>query len=53
MNLYEEVRIYLVENQDKPIYQVYKELKEKKKKSKSEQIVYTYLKLNKKKLGIK
>lgn len=53
MNIYEEVRLYLIENQEKPIYQVYQELKKKKKKSTSEQIVWTYLKLNKKKLGIK
>ena len=53
MNLYEEVRLYLIENQDKPIYKVYKELQKKKKKTKAEYAVYTYLKLNKKKLGIK
>lgn len=53
MNVIEEVKEYLIKNNDKPIYKVYKELKDKKKKTKAEQLVFTYLKINKGKLGIK
>lgn len=53
MKIVEEVKEYLIKNSDKPIYIVYKELKEKKKKTKAENLVFTYLKMNKGKLGIK
>lgn len=53
MNIYEEVRLYLIKNKEKPINEIYKELQKKKKKTKAEYTVYTYLKINKKKLGIK
>lgn len=52
-NLQNEVADFISANLDKPIYVVYNELKNKKKLSKAERLVYTYLKLNKKKLGIK
>jgi len=49
------VSIYLKDNFDKPIYQVYNEIKSKKLKdrTKTEHLVFTYLSLNKRKLGIK
>ena len=53
LNIRKQVEEYLTVNKDKPIYKVYKELKEKKKKNKGEKLVYEYLKINKKKLGIK
>lgn len=52
-NLQNEVADYIIANSDKPIYFVYNELKNKRKLSKAERLVYIYLKLNKKKLGIK
>ena len=46
---------YLCRNSDRPIYEVYNEIKAKKLKNRSkvEHIVFTYLALNKRKLGIK
>ena len=52
-NLQFEVADYIRANSDKPIYVIYNELKNKKKLSKAECLVYIFLKLNKKKLGIK
>ncbi len=52
-NLNDEVVYYFLANSDKPIYVVYNELKNKKHLSMVERLVYTYLNLNKKKLGIK
>ena len=52
-NLQNEVADYISANSDKPIYVIYNELKNKRKLSKAERLVYIYLKLNKKKLGIK
>lgn len=48
-----EVADYIRVNSDKPIYVVYNELKNKKKLSKAEKLVYLYLNIYKKKLGIK
>lgn len=52
MGLVEE---FIKANSDKPIYIVYKEIKSKKfkERSKAENIVFTYLTLNKRKLGIR
>lgn len=49
------VQDYIKANQDMPIQKVYVELKNKNKKdmSKAEKLVFTYLKLNKRKLGLK
>lgn len=49
------VQDYIKANQDMPIQNVYVELKNKNKKdmSKAEKLVFTYLKLNKRKLGLK
>lgn len=46
---------YLESNSDRPIYQVYNELKKKKLRqmSSEEILVYSYLKMNKRKLGIR
>lgn len=46
---------YLKDNFDKPIYQVYNDIKSKKmrERTKTEHLVFTYLSLNKRKLGIK
>ena len=52
-NLQNEVADYISANSDKPIYVVYNDLKNKKKLNKAEHLVYLYLKINKKKLGIK
>lgn len=52
-NLQKEVADYISVNSDKPIYVVYNELKNKKRLNKAELLVYLYLKMNKKKLGIK
>ncbi len=50
-----KVEEFLRENSDKPIYVVYNEIKSKKafKRTKAEHLVFTYLNLNKRKLGIK
>lgn len=49
------VQDYIKANQDMPIQKLYVELKNKNKKdmSKAEKLVFTYLKLNKRKLGLK
>lgn len=46
---------YLIQNSDKKIYEIYREIKSKKLKerSKEEHLVFTYLSLNKRKLGIR
>ena len=50
-----KVREYLERNKDKSIQDVYSHIKSKKVKNRSteEHIVYTYLFMNRKKLGIK
>ena len=49
------VQSYLNVNKDRPIIDIYNEIRNKpnKKRTKAEIIVYTYLYLNKKKLGLK
>lgn len=53
MSIKKDVADYISANSDKPIYVVYNELKTKKRLTNAERIVYTYLKINKNKLGIK
>lgn len=52
---FDKVQKYIKDNGDKPIYLAYKELNSKKLKnlSNEEVLVLSYLKLNKRKLGIK
>lgn len=49
------VESYLKDNSDKPIFLVYREIKEKKLKdrTKVENIIFTYLSLNKRRYGLK
>lgn len=46
------IAIYLQENKDRPIKEVYEELKTKKKLNDQEKLVYIYLKANRKKLKL-
>lgn len=50
-----KVQEYLMKNQNKKIYEIYHEirLKKLKERTKEEHLVFTYLSLNKRKLGIK
>ncbi len=52
-NFKNQVAYYISSNSDRPIQEVYDELKSKKKLSKVERVVYIFLKSNIKKLGIK
>lgn len=52
-NIKNEVRDYLIVNSNRSIIDVYNELKSKKRKSVAERLIFTYLKANKKKLGVK
>lgn len=52
-NIQNEVRRYLIANSHRSIIDVYNELKNKKHKSIAEKLVFTYIKVNKKKLGVK
>lgn len=49
------LELFLRQNSDRPIIEIYNEIKSKKLKerSKSEHLVFTYISLNKRKLGIK
>lgn len=51
---YNKIQKYLNENKDKPILDIYRELKKKKVRhmTNEEIIVYSYLKMNKRKLGL-
>lgn len=43
MNLYNKVQVYLLANKDRPINEVYEEIRYKKKKSIEEKLVMYYI----------
>lgn len=46
------IEIYLKDNENRPIKEVYEELRKKKKLNDQEKLVYIYLKANRKKLKL-
>ena len=51
--LFEDIQYYIYSNANRPISDVYSELCSKNHKTQAEYFVWAYIKLNKKKLGLK